>query len=86
MSFRLGDVICPEVGQVLNQVGPDLRVCGEVVFFSDRGGEKAHFAIIATPGVETPLIVPVSKLEPAAGEPQAAPYGAMGLTRQQRVD
>ncbi|MCP4250591.1 MAG: hypothetical protein GY778_26410 [bacterium] len=71
---------------MLNQVGPDLRVCGEVVFFSDRGGEKAHFAIISAPGVETPLIVPVSKLEPATGEPEAAPDGAVGFTREEPVD
>ena len=82
----MGDVICPEVGQVVNQVGPELRVCGEVVFFSDRGDDQAHFAIIPAPGVETPLIVPVSKLLAAAGEPQAAPDGALGLPREERVD
>lgn len=86
MSFRLGDVICPEVGQVLDQVGPELRVCGEVVFFSDRGDDQAHFAIISTPGVESPLIVPVSKLVAAASEPRATPDEALGLPRKERVD
>jgi hypothetical protein len=60
--FRLGDAVCPGVEQTLGQLGPDVRVCGEVVYFSDRGEERAHFAIVSTAGIDTPLIVPVSKL------------------------
>ncbi len=69
VSFRLGDAICPGFGQVAGQVGPDVRVCGEVAFFSDRGQDAGHFAIIAVDGVSTPLVVPVAKLEPFATRP-----------------
>jgi hypothetical protein len=66
VSFRLGDAICPGFGQIASQIGPDARVCGEVAFFSDRGRDKGHFAIITVEGVAAPLIVPVAKLEPFA--------------------
>lgn len=62
VSFRLGDAICPAFAQVASQMSPDVTVCGEVAFFSDRGGDKGHFAIITVEGLATPLIVPVSKL------------------------
>ena len=63
VSFRLGDAICPGFGQIASQIGPDVRICGEVAFFSDRGRDNGHFAIIAVEGVAAPLIVPVAKLE-----------------------
>lgn len=66
VSFRLGDAICPGFGQIASQIGPDVRICGEVAFFSDHGRDKGHFAIIAVEGVAAPLIVPVVKLEPFA--------------------
>jgi hypothetical protein len=62
VSFRLGDAICPGFAQIASQIGPEVTVCGEVAFFSDRGREKGHFAIITVDGLATPLIVPVSKL------------------------
>jgi len=61
--FRIGDAICPDSGQVLRQMSPDAKVCGEIVFFSDRGDERAHFAIISAVGIDTPLVVPVTSLE-----------------------
>ncbi len=69
VSFRLADAVCPGFGQIAGQIGPDVRVCGEVAFFSDRGRQRGHFAIITVEGVATPVIVPVAKLEPYA--PQA---------------
>ncbi|MHC4609596.1 MAG: hypothetical protein ACYS7M_04540 [Planctomycetota bacterium] len=67
VAFRLGDAICPDMGQIVAQMGPDLQVCGEIVFCSDRGTEKSHFAIISAAGIDTPLIVPVSSLELVVG-------------------
>ena len=66
VSFRLGDAICPTFGQIITQISPDVQVCGEVAFFSDRGRDVGHFAIITVEGVVTPLVVPVGKLEPFA--------------------
>jgi len=63
VAFRLGDVVCPDLGQIIAHIGPDVRVCGEVAFLSDRGGEKAYFAIVSASGIDTPLIVPVAELE-----------------------
>ncbi len=63
VSFKLSDAICPSVEQALRQMTPDVELCGEVVFFSDHGEERAHFAIISAAGIDTPLIVPVSRLE-----------------------
>ena len=71
VAFRLGDAVCPQVGQITAQINPDVRVCGEVVFFSDHGGKKAHFAIISAAGIDVPLIVPVAKLRLVGGGPVA---------------
>ena len=61
--FRIGDAICPDSAKVLRQMSPDAKICGEIVFFSDRGDERAHFAIISAVGIDTPLVVPVTRLE-----------------------
>jgi hypothetical protein len=66
VTFRLSEVICPEIAQVLKQVTPELRVCGRVSYFSDCGQSRDHFAIVDVNGVASPLIVPVSSLEGAA--------------------
>lgn len=63
VTFRLSEVICPDVAQILRQVTPELRVSGEVSYFSDCGEKKQEFAIVDVKGVESPLIVPVSQLE-----------------------
>ena len=77
VAFRVGDVVCPDVGRIVAHIGPDVRVCGEVAFLSDRGGEKAHFAIISASGIETPLIVPVAKLYLFAGQRLAGREGRL---------
>lgn len=63
VTFRLNEVICPEVADVLRQVTPDLQVSGEISYFSDCGEREKHFAIVDVTGVASPLIVPVSRLE-----------------------
>ena len=72
VSFRLGDAMCPGFGQIASQLSPDVRVCGEVAFFSDNGRDKGHFAIITVEGIATPLIVPVAKIEVSTAHPGRA--------------
>jgi hypothetical protein len=62
VAFRLGDATCPDQQQVLSQIGPNVTVCGEVVFLSDRGFEKRYYAIVSATGIDTPIVVPVEKL------------------------
>ncbi len=62
VAFNLGEVVCPDIEQVLSQVTRDLEVSGEVAFFSDYGDKKQHFAIVDVNGVLSPLIVPVAQL------------------------
>jgi hypothetical protein len=69
VQFRIGDLVCPDVEQVLAEVGPDVRVSGEIAFLSDRGSDKGHFAILTVSGIGSPVIVPVSRLEKS--EPRA---------------
>ena len=61
-TFTVGDVSSPDAFQVLRQAGPELEVRGTVVYLSDRGQEKNHFAIVDVGGIHAPLIVPVSRL------------------------
>lgn len=73
VSFRLGEVVCPDLQQILTQLTSSLEVSGKVVFFSDYGERKNHFAIVDVPGVLSPLIVPVDRLRAVAPEPAAEP-------------
>jgi len=66
VSFRLGEVVCPDLEQMLTQLTPELELSGEVIFFSDYGKNKDHFAIVDVCGLLTPLIVPVSRLRRTA--------------------
>jgi hypothetical protein len=68
VAFKLKDAVCPRLSDALQAVGPDLEVRGEIVFFSDGGERRHHYAIIEVGGIHTPLIVPVDRLEAAAGE------------------
>jgi len=73
VAFRLTDALCPDFEQLVAQIGPDLTVSGEVVLLSDRGSEKAHFAIVNVAGINAALIVPVQKLhEPATNDANVA--------------
>ncbi len=62
--FRLSDVICPDRGQVQQQITANLQVSGEVMFMSDKGEEADRFAIVEVEGILSPLIVPVEHLRP----------------------
>ena len=61
-SFAIADVVCPDAAQVLRQTGPELTVSGRVVYLSDSGARRNHFAIVDVGGIHAPLIVPVSRL------------------------
>ena len=72
MAFRLIDVVCPDFDQVVNQLGPELRVIGQVAFVSDQGAQEGCFAIVDVSGIHTPLIVPMARVTPLrSGEPAA---------------
>ncbi len=64
VAFRLIDVVCPDFDQVVNQLGPELRVTGQVAFVSDRGTQEGCFAIVDVSGIHTPLIVPMARVTP----------------------
>ena len=62
VSFRLRDAIMPDLGRILEEITPELRVAGEVVFLSDNGSDQGQFAIVSLGGTMSPLIVPVDRL------------------------
>lgn len=61
--FRLTDVICPDYHQAQQQITADLEVAGEVVFLSDHGLNPDRFAIIEVAGIQSPLVVPIDRLQ-----------------------
>jgi hypothetical protein len=74
VAFRLREAMCPTASEVADQITPDLEIRGQVVFLSDSGESKDHFAIVEVEGLATPVIVPVSKIrhEPSKPEPAVA--------------
>ncbi len=62
VAFRLRDAACPDFAEAVRAIGPDLQVIGQVVFLSDGGDRKDHFAVVEVEGIHTPLIVPVACL------------------------
>jgi hypothetical protein len=75
-AFTLGDVLCPDPGDVLDAVGTDLTVRGRIVYLSDRGSSRDQFAIVDVAGVHAPLVVPVSRLTFEAETPADQPRPA----------
>ena len=63
VRFAMGKVICPGLDELCEQISSDLEVEGQVVFLSDYGKIRGHFAIIQVKGIHVPLIVPVESLE-----------------------
>ena len=68
-SFEISDVECPDAGQVIRQIGPGLTVSGQVVYLSDSGDQKDHFAVVDVQGIHAPLVVRVDRLRAAGLEP-----------------
>ncbi len=62
VRFALGEIICPGFDELCRQIGSDLEIEGQVVFLSDFGKLRGHFAIVQVKGIHVPLIVPVENL------------------------
>lgn len=61
-TFAIGDVLCPDAAEVLRHTGPELKVRGRILYFSDSGLDPDRFAIVEVAGIQMPLIVPVDRL------------------------
>ena len=62
VRFALGEIICPGFDELCRQIDSDLEIEGQVVFLSDFGKLRQHFAIVQVKGIHVPLIVPVENL------------------------
>jgi hypothetical protein len=72
VRFRLRDVVCPDLDRLISNIGPELALQGEIVFLSDHGDERDHFAIIELEGMSAPVIVPLSMVtHPTEFEPHS---------------
>ncbi len=63
VRFRLADVVCPDVDDARERITNDLEVSGRVVFLSDSGDEKDHYAVVQVDGIRAPLVVGVEKIK-----------------------
>ena len=63
VRFAMGKVVCPGFDELCEQISSDLEIEGQVVFLSDYGKFRGHFAIIQVKGIHVPLIVPVENLQ-----------------------
>ena len=72
--FELKDAVCPNLTETIRAIGPELRLTGNIVFFSDGCDRKEHFAVVEVPGVCAPLIVPVNCLGLAARTVEERPW------------
>ena len=63
VRFALGKVICPGIDELCRQISSDLEIEGQIVFLSDYGNLRRHFAIVQVKGIHIPLIVPVESLQ-----------------------
>ncbi len=62
VKFQLEDVISPELIFVLKNITRQLEMTGKVLFLSDSGQKKKHFAVVEVDGVMAPVVVPVQQL------------------------
>ena len=63
VRFALSRVICPDFDEVFRQTDSNLEVEGRVVFLSDYGKVRKHFAVVQVKGIHVPLIIPVEDLQ-----------------------
>ena len=63
VRFALSRVMCPELEGVCKRIDSKLEVEGRIVFLSDYGSLRQHFAIVQVEGIHVPLIVPVADLQ-----------------------
>ncbi len=62
ISFKLGDVHMPQVGELIARMTGEVELHGEITLLSDSGQQRAAFAVVQVPGVMVPLIVPTACL------------------------
>ena len=62
VRFALESAICPETETTLRKITDRLEVTGKVVFLSDAGERRDHFAVVEVDGIMSPLVVPVAQL------------------------
>ena len=62
VRFKLANIVCPDIEQVIDKLIDSLQVTGRVVFLSDSGDDKDKFAIVEVDGIMCPLIIPVSEI------------------------
>ena len=63
VRFALSRVMCPELDEVCKRIDSKLEVEGRIVFLSDYGSLRQHFAIVQVEGIHIPVIVPVEDLQ-----------------------
>ena len=63
VRFVLGKVIYPGLDELCKQISSDLEIEGQIVFLSDYGKLRGHFAIVQAKGIHMPLIVPVENVK-----------------------
>ncbi len=72
VRFRLASVVCPDTESVLEKITEGLALEGRVLYLSDSGDEKDHYAVVEVPGIMVPVIVPIAKLNVVDQQTQAA--------------
>jgi len=63
VRLRLNSVVCPDAEQINEKITNNLEVTGRVLFLSDAGKHKGHYAVVEVGGIISPLVVPVSQME-----------------------
>lgn len=63
VRFRLSNAACPDTDAIIEKITDRLDVTGKVLYLSDSGTKKSHFAIVDVPGIMSPVVVPVDRME-----------------------
>ena len=58
----LREIVCPDLRELRQHVGPDFHMIGKVTCFSDSGSKNRQYAVLSVEGLAHPLIAPVSRL------------------------
>jgi len=63
INFSLESVVCPDFKEVVEKITRCLEISGRIIFLSDAGEKRDHFAVVQVDGVMSPLIVPVDSIK-----------------------
>ena len=64
VHFSAADIYFPDREKVVLELHRDQDIEGEVIDFSDDGGQKDAFAVIKVDRLLQPVLVPVDRLRP----------------------